>query len=446
MRRREALRTLLTFAASAARAAAVPGFAALAPGYMGPAYAAELNPGYAAGGVVHIGHAESFDFAQLKGRARALASAPFQPRVRPFPDALRRLDWDRYQAIRFRDDHALWADDRLRFQAKFFHPGWHYDDPVRVHEVVDGRSRELAFDPAMFDYAKSGFSGVGLQPNLGFAGLRVLFHTDPRRDVAAFLGASYFRAVGGEGQYGLSARGLAIDCGLGRPEEFPVFTEFWLERPARDSAGLTLYALLDSASISGAYRFDIHPGPTLVMNVSTALYPRAPIERLGGAPLTSMFYQGEGSRRADADWRPQIHDSDGLAMWSGDGEWIWRPLTNPRSLRFSAYQDGKPRGFGLLQRDRTFDHYQDDTAFYDRRPDAWIEPLSDWGKGSIQLIELPARDETFDNIVAFWNPADAPQPGQELLFDYRLYWGTTPPFRPNLAEVVATRDGIGGVV
>jgi glucans biosynthesis protein len=232
MRRRDALRTLLTFAG-----ASLPGFAALASGCA------------AAATVTRTG-SEAFDFARLKGRARAIAATPYTPRTRPLPGALRRLDWDRYQAIRFRDSRSLWIDDHARFLVKFFHPGWHYDQPVRVHEVLDGRAREIALDAGMFDYAKSGLSGV--DPTPGFAGLRVCFHTDPKRDVTAFLGASYFRAVGGDGQYGLSARGLAVDCGLGRPEEFPLFTEFWLERPAGDSDVLTLYALLEFRRASPA--------------------------------------------------------------------------------------------------------------------------------------------------------------------------------------------------
>ena len=421
MRRRDALRALLTLVASACGVGR-----AAATGYFGTS--------------------QPFDFSQLKGRARALAAAPYRPQARAFPDALRNLDWDRYEAIRFRDRSALWFGDDLRFRVAFFHPGWHYDEPVRIDELDAGRAHEIALDPGMFDYTRSRLTLATLRRDLGFAGFRILFHTDPRRDVAAFLGASYFRAVGGEGQYGLSARGLAVDSGLGRPEEFPVFSEFWLERPARDADTLTVYALLESKSIAGAYRFDIEPGATLTMNVSAALYPRAPIERLGVAPLTSMFFQGGSDRRAEADWRPQIHDSDGLAIRSGNGEWIWRPLVNPRALRFSAYADDGPRGFGLLQRDRNFDHYQDDSAFYNRRPSLWVEPRSKWGKGSIELIELPADDETVDNIVAFWNPAQAPQPGQELLFDYRLYWGAAPPVQPGLAQVVATRDGIGGIV
>jgi glucans biosynthesis protein len=182
------------------------------------------------------------------------------------------------------------------------------------------------------------------------------------------------------------------------------------------------------------------------MDVDAALYPRKDIERLGISPLTSMFQHGENDRRMANDWRPEIHDSDGLAMWTGSGEWIWRPLVNPVSLRFNAFLDQNPRGFGLLQRDRNFDHYQDDGAFYDRRPSLWVQPKSGWGKGSIQLVEIPTLDETFDNIVAFWTPADTPRPGQELLCSYRLHWGAQMPVSPQLAQVVATRTGLGGVV
>jgi periplasmic glucans biosynthesis protein len=409
------------------------------------------RPGRSAAGPASItlsplGKSQAFDYAWLKGQARALANNTYQPPASHIPDAVRALDWDQYQAIRYRADHALWAHDRRRFQVKFFHLGLYYQNPVRMYEVVDGQAQELAYDPAMFDYGKSGLQDSHLPKALGFAGFRVHFHTDLARDIVAFLGASYFRAVGGEMQYGLSARGLAIDCGMERAEEFPIFTAFWLERPALDAGKLTVYALLDSPSVAGAYRFDISPAGVLVMEVDAALYPRKAIERLGVAPLTSMFQYGENDRRIANDWRPEIHDSDGLAMWSGSGEWIWRPLTNPTSLRFNAFLDQNPRGFGLLQRDRNFDHYQDDGAYYDRRPGLWVEPTDGWGKGSIQLVEIPTVDETSDNIVVFWNPTDKPQPGQELLFTYRLYWGAQIPVSPPLAQVVATRTGLGGVV
>lgn len=395
-------------------------------------------------GAAHAGR--RFDYAALKGQARTLAGSAYRAPGEALPASVQKLDWDQFQAIRYRPEHGLWAHQRSRFEARFFHLGLFFKTPVRMYEVEDGQAREIAYDPAMFDYGKSGLQGAHLPRDLGFAGFQLFYHTDRRRDIVAFLGASYFRAVGAEMQYGLSARGLAIDSGMSRSEEFPRFTAFWFERPEPESDLLTVYALMDSPSVAGAYRFVIHPAALLVMDVDVALYPRKPIERLGVAPLTSMFLFGENDRRIHHDWRPEIHDSDGLALWRGNGEWIWRPLVNPESLRFNAYADDSPRGFGLLQRDRDFDHYQDDGAFYERRPGLWVEPRSDWGKGSVQLVELAAADETFDNVVAFWNPAQTPQAGQELLFAYRLYWGAQPPVAAPLARVVATRSGLGGIV
>jgi glucans biosynthesis protein len=417
--------------------------AALAAGL--PTFGPLLSRSAAAAGLERIGEAEPFDYAWLKGRARELASAPYRPTAGHIPPAVKALNWDQYQAIQYRPDHALWADEGTRFQVRFFHLGLYYTTPVRIYEVDGGKKREIAYDPRMFDYGKSGLDGSKVPKDMGFAGFRLHYRNDPR-DIVAFLGASYFRAVGGEMQYGLSARGLAVNSGLSRPEEFPVFTAYFLERPARDSGTVTIYALMESASVTGAYRFAITPNGILTMDVDAALYPRKAIERLGVAPLTSMFQNGENDTRVADDWRPEIHDSDGLALWTGRGEWIWRPLMNPEGLRFNAYADERPRGFGLLQRDRDFDHYQDDGVFYDRRPSLWVEPRAGFGKGYVDLIELPTPDETFDNIVAFWNPSEKPEPGQELLFAYRLYWGSKMPVEPAAAQVVATRTGIGGVV
>jgi glucans biosynthesis protein len=398
-----------------------------------------------------VGTSYAFDYAWLKGQARALAGAPYRRPHGTVPTTLGALDYDHYQVIRFRPDRALWGKDSLAFRTQFFHLGYLFKESVQIHEVVNGQAQEIAYDPTMFDLAKSGVDARALPNDLGFAGFRVQFHTDWGTDVAVFLGASYFRAIGGDTrQYGISARGLAIDTGMDHGEEFPRFTAFWLERPQKDAGQLTLYALLDSPSIAGAYRFEITPGATLVMNVDAALYPRKRIERLGIAPLTSMFLCGENDFRVVRDWRPEIHDSDGLSMLTGAGEWIWRPLVNPAGIRVNSYSDETPRGFGLLQRDRNFDHYQDDGAYYDRRPSLWVEPRAStsagWGKGAVQLCELPAPNETYDNIVAFWNSAEKTQPGKELLYSYRLHWGARmPPLAPTLAHVVATRTGIGGI-
>jgi len=391
-----------------------------------------------------------FDYAALKGYARSLAEQSYKPPDKDLPESLAHLSWDSVQAIRFRSTRSLWYSTPSRFRVQFFHRTPLFKDRVRLAEIVQGTAREIEYHPAMFDFTKAGVQTRSLKKDLGFAGFRLHFHTDWQRDVAAFLGASYFRAVSTDThQYGLSARGLAIDTALESGEEFPIFTEFWLQRPEENADSLTIYSLLDSPSVSGAYRFEIAPGPTTVMAVDAALYPRKPIERLGIAPLTSMYHYGKNDRRLANDWRPEVHDSDGLSILTGAGEWIWRPLVNSTGIRVNSFMDEKPRGFGLLQRDRDFDHYQDDGAYYDRRPSLWVEPklgFGGWEKGAIQLVELPAVDETFDNIVAFWNPADKPQPGQELLFSYRLHWGTRMPLAPALAQVVATRTGIGGVV
>lgn len=411
--------------------------AAAFPTLHGSAWAANLSA---------IGASQPFDYAGLKHQARTLAAQPYKAPSTQLPKAVEALDWDQYQALRFKQDHALWRDDGLRFQAQFFHLGLFFKSAVRLYEVAQGQARELAYDPGMFDYGDTGLGQTPLPRDLGFAGFRLNFHTDLERDISAFLGASYFRAVGGQWQYGLSARGLAIDSGLSRSEEFPNFVAYYLEKPAPQSNTLTLYALLDSPSIAGAYRFVITPGDTQLMDIDAALYPRQEIERLGIAPCTSMFQHGENDRRMANDWRPEIHDSDGLQMWTGAGEWIWRPLTNPANLRFNAHVDHNPKGFGLLQRDRDFANYQDDGVYYERRPSLWVEPKSGWGAGTLQLIEIPTVDETFDNIVAFWNPDQKPKPGEELLFSYRLYWGAQAPTRPPLATCVATRTGIGGVV
>ena len=432
IRRRDVLQTALAVAAAPWADA---GVAASAPS------GARAEPGSA-----------KFDFAWLKGRARWLADRPYAPPRVDLPEALARLSYDRYQSIRFRTERAIWADAGLNFRLQFFHVGRGFMQPVRLYEIDGGVAQEIDYDPGMFDFGDSGIAPATMRGREGFAGFRIQFVTDWQDDVSAFLGASYFRAVGGDTrQYGLSARGLAIDTAVpGHVEEFPRFTAFWFERPPVGAGMLTLYALLDSPSVAGAVRFKIAPGATQIMDVDTAFYPRKPVAQLGIAPLTSMFFFGSNDRRDVHDWRPQVHDSDGLALWTGTGEWVWRPLVNPPQVQLNSYVDDQPRGFGLLQRDRRFADYQDDGVFYNRRPNLWVEPLGGpsggWGRGAVQLVEIPTVDETFDNIVAFWNPAVPPVPGQELLYGYRLYWGTHPPFASASGTTIATRTGLGGII
>lgn len=397
-------------------------------------------------GIKRLGTAQPFDYARLKGIARTLAGQSYKPPSEKLPPAIARLDWDHWEAIHYREDHSLWAGDGLRYRIGFAHLGFRTVKPVRMFTVENGTAQEIAYDPAMWDYSRAGIDPGELPATLGFGGLRVFYDTDWVRDCAVFQGASYFRAVDGDLQYGMSHRGLAINTGLPVTEEFPDFTAFYFERPQKNSSELTIYALLDSASVSGAYRFVVSVADTLLMDVDAALYPRREIERIGIAPGTSMFFAGKNQKDVSEDWRPEIHDSDGLQILTGSGEWIWRPLINPGAVRVNSFIDSGPRGFGLMQRERSFTAYQDDGVFYDKRPSVWVEPKSSWGQGAVMLVEIPTRDETMDNVVAFWNPADKPQAGAELLYGYKLYWCRANPVAMPLATTGATRTGIGGVL
>ena len=245
-----------------------------------------------------------------------------------------------------------------------------------------------------------------------------------------FLGASYFRAVGKDEVFGLSARGLAIDTAESWGEEFPWFREFWLVTPAPNAKELTIYALLDSPSVTGAYKFVVAPGEPTTASVDSRLFPRKEIRKLGIAPLTSMFFHGEDTTRWFPDFRPEAHDSDGLLMHFATGEWIWRPLDNPRTLGVSGFQTENPKGFGLVQRDRDFDHYQDLETSAHRRPSAWIEPRQDWGAGRIETVSIPTNDDTNDNVVAYWVPEKPPRPGESGTYGYTMSWYGDDPSRP----------------
>jgi glucans biosynthesis protein len=379
--------------------------------------------------------------------ARSLSRRPHEPQEARVPEALSRLTYDQVRDIRYKAAAGLWSNAGLPFQAQFFHLGSVYRVPVRVHEVADGLAREVLYEPADFDFGRNALPAQ-MPETLGFAGLR-LHHPMNRADyfdeLAVFLGASYFRSLGQGQGYGLSARGLAVDTALPKGEEFPYFRTFWIERPRAGATRLVLHALLDSPSLAGAYKFSIAPGPTVVMEIEARLFPRRKVERLGLAPLTSMFAHGPAMGGRADDIRPQVHDSEGLSLWTSAGEWLWRPLVNPRRLRLSVFADNDMRGFGLLQRDRAFANFQDAEAHFERRPSLWVEPGEGFGRGAVMLVEIPAESEINDNIVAFWAPAQAPEAGQEVALRYRLHWGREAPHRPASSEVIATRTGRGGV-
>jgi len=390
---------------------------------------------------------KAFGFDDVGLMARDLAARPYVAPDRTLPDRLSALTYDTYRQLGFHDHKGLWADQRLPFQAQFFHRGGLFPEKVEIFEVADGTARPVAYDPAMFRYGTGPLSDLVTldDARFGFAGLRLLHplnRADKFDETAAFLGASYFRAVARGGVYGASARGLAI--GAGEPaEEFPRFRAFWLVRPDRRDRSLTLYALMDSPSLAGAYRVLITPGAPTLTEVQAELHPRTEVRRAGFAPLTSMFlFDPQTARRFD-DHRPRVHDSDGLAMANGAGERLWRPLSNPTRLQASGFADRTPKGFGLAQRAAGFAAYQDLEARYDLRPSMWVEPLDDWGQGQVRLVELPTPHETEDNILAEWRSPAPLTPGRPHRLAYRLHWGAEPALRPPLARARRWREAAG---
>jgi glucans biosynthesis protein len=390
--------------------------------------------------------AQAFEFDDVAARAKELAAVAYKAPAASLPPELRDLDYDAYRDIRFKPERALWRTEKLPFELMFFHTGRTFADPVRINTIEAGAVKRLGFDSAWFDYGRNKLDPQKLR-GAGFAGFRVHYPVNKpayKDEVVVFLGASYFRAVGKGQNYGLSARGLAVDTATAQGEEFPRFSDFWIERPQPGATALTIFALLDSPRLTGAYRFVLTPGADTVMQVSARIYPRETLARLGIAPLNSMFTFGENQPGHD-DYRPEVHDSDGLSVATADGEWIWRPLLNPKRLLVTSFSAVNPKGFGLMQRDRAPSSYEDPEALYERRPSAWVEPVGNWGAGRVELVQIPTPDETNDNIVAYWVPEVAPVANKGFDFAYRLHWslaGVTPPSK---GHVVQTRRGRGYV-
>jgi glucans biosynthesis protein len=404
---------------------------------------------FALGGCFAQGEAlaakNAFSFQSVVEEAKKLSENPYKTPKGEVPDPLLAIDYDQWRDIRFKPDKSFWRKEGLPFTLQFFHPGLYYDRTVGLYAISPkGDVKPIPFSKDLFTYPSEEIAAL-VPDALGFAGFRIhhpINKPDYHDEVAVFVGASYFRAVAQNMNYGLSARGLAIDTVLPSGEEFPDFRKFWIHEPQPDAKDISFYALLDGPSVAGAYHFVVHPGKETVIDVELTLFLRKPVAKLGIAPMTSMFHHGENSyAKFMDDFRPEIHDSDGLMIATDTGEWVWRPLVNPKTLLVNSFQANNPAGFGLSQRDLDFDHYQDLESNYENRPSLWISPAGKWGEGRVELIQIPTDKEIYDNIVAFFVPSILPEKGKPLSFAYRLVWhyATDTP-RPPDGKVVATRS------
>ncbi|UVE46100.1 glucan biosynthesis protein [Pseudomonas chlororaphis] len=374
--------------------------------------------------LLSAGQLWAFNLDDVSAKAKDLAGQKYEAPRSNLPNEFREMKFADYQKIRFLPEKAEWAKQKTPFKLSFYHQGMHFDTPVKINEITANTVEEIKYDSTRFDFGDLKFDPKATE-QLGYAGFRVLYpinKADKQDEIMTMLGASYFRVVGKGHVYGLSARGLAIDTALPSGEEFPRFTEFWIQQPKPTDKHLVIFALLDSPRATGAYRLTLRPGSDTIVDVKAKMFLRDKVGKLGIAPLTSMFLFGANQPSKVLNYRRELHDSSGLSIHAGNGEWIWRPLNNPKHLAVSNFSVENPRGFGLLQRGRDFSHYEDLDDRYDKRPSAWIEPKGDWGKGTVDLVEIPTADETNDNIVAFWSPEKQPEPGQAFDFAYRLHW------------------------
>ncbi|MEW7856301.1 glucan biosynthesis protein G [Pseudomonas chlororaphis] len=374
--------------------------------------------------LLSAGQLWAFNLDDVSAKAKDLAGQKYEAPRSNLPNEFREMKFADYQKIRFLPEKAEWAKQKTPFKLSFYHQGMHFDTPVKINEITANTVEEIKYDSTRFDFGDLKFDPKATE-QLGYAGFRVLYpinKADKQDEIMTMLGASYFRVVGKGHVYGLSARGLAIDTALPSGEEFPRFTEFWIQQPKPTDKHLVIFALLDSPRATGAYRLTLRPGSDTIVDVKARMFLRDKVGKLGIAPLTSMFLFGANQPSKVLNYRRELHDSSGLSIHAGNGEWIWRPLNNPKHLAVSNFSVENPRGFGLLQRGRDFSHYEDLDDRYDKRPSAWIEPKGDWGKGTVDLVEIPTADETNDNIVAFWSPEKQPEPGQPFDFAYRLHW------------------------
>lgn len=391
---------------------------------------------------------QQFSFDALTEEMRQLAAEPHRA-AEPVSGFSKDLDYDDYRLIRFRNEKMRWASETSPLALGAFPLGWLFTEPVVLYEVENGMAQEMRFSTEDFEYLNDLAERVPTTEALpGVAGFRLNHHLnrpDVMDEMVAFLGASYFRALGRGSAYGLSARGLALNTARSAPEEFPRFSRFYLERA--DSAGLvTVYAAMESPSVTGAYRFVFFPGANTEIEVTARLFFREDIDELGVAPLTSMYLYSEKNHTQFDDFRPKVHDSDGLYILRANGEAVWRPLNNPPRLTGSYFSENAPRRFGLHQRERNFEAFQDTEADYHRRPSLDIEPIGDWGRGYVRLVEIPSALEANDNIVAFWVPEEKARAGDAREFSYRMHWGDLPVDpQAATAHVVTTRAGHGGV-
>jgi len=407
----------------------------------GSPFAAALAPAEAAAPAAQTGPPTPFTADTVLDVARTLAKKSFEAPSTPLPDPFANLTYEQYVGIRAKADAAIWGDENIGFAIEPLHRGFIFSTPMDIYLVENGLAQKLAYDRTRFDFGK--LQVPAELPDIGFSGFRVLQKMDggALNEVAIFQGASFFRAEARGQNFGVSARGLSIRTADPQGEEFPLFRAVWIEKPSLAANVLVIHALLDSVSLTGAYRFTLRPGEATIIDTELTLIARVAVDHFGLGAMSATYLFGPLDHKRPDDLRPAVYEIDGLQILTGKGEWLWRPVSNRNTLQVSAFLDDNTRGFGLIQRSRAFERFQDDVQHWEARPSLWVEPIGDWREGEVRLVEIPTDSENNDNIIAYWRPKTGIAANAEIAFAYRQFWCWAPPSRPDLAMVVGSRTG-----
>jgi periplasmic glucans biosynthesis protein len=382
----------------------------------------------------------AFDATLVLDAARQLAQRAFVPPNTALPEPFTALNAESYQAITHRPERRIWSDENVGYEVEPQHRGSIFTTPVLLSTVEQGLVKRIIYDPLRYNFGK--LTPATALGDIGFSGFKLLQKGEQSVDFAVFQGATFYRSRARGQEFGAVARALAIKTGDPRGEEFPIFRAFWIERPGTDGV-IMVHAVADSESATAAFRFTLRPGDMTIIDTECTVFARIDIDHIGLGPIQGTYLFGPSRRRNADDVRPQVHDVHGLQMLNGRNEWIWRPLNNPEQLQISSFMDENPKGFGLVQRDRDFNAYQDDDNRFEMRPTIWMEPIGDWGPGAIQLTEIPSNSELNDNIIAYWRPKDVLVAGSRSTFSYRQFWCWVTPERGTIAETIGFRVGRG---
>lgn len=376
-----------------------------------------------------------FTFETLVSMARNSARCEYKERVTPLPKSLQNLDYSQYNLMRYNIDSDLWANDDLPFRVSFFPLGTTlYSLPVEIYEIDNETLiSKVPFSPKFFQYEDQvKFIKDQMPEDAGYAGFKLRYKPKGSSypdEFAAFLGNSYFRIICDGSSYGLSNRGLAINTGVENvPEEFPAFEKFYLVKPSKGDESIIIYAFLNGRSVTGAYSFKITPGTEASVDVKSVLFLRNKVNLLCLAPITSMFWFTLGEPDNFYDYRPSVHNSEGLVLSDGKND-IYEPLTNypfHKMINDDISCDSL-RYFGLVQRDREYNRYMDPGVKYHLNPNCLIVPQNNWREGSLRLFVLPTLTEWMDNINLFWIPKTLPEPMEPINFDYKILYSLKEP-------------------